>query len=67
MMVIKVTLHHIQMYGSGSTQALLPYICLLFPGFSNIYHFACVRRTALKLGCITNFNMLFLVMTFNLC
>ena len=53
-----------QMYGSGSTQAWLPYICLLFSGFSNVYHFACVWPTALKLGCITNFDVLFLVMGF---
>ena len=37
----------------------LPYICLLFSVFSNIYHFACVWPTALKLGCLTNFDMLF--------
>ena len=42
----------------------LPYICLLFSGFSNVYHSACVWPTALKLGCITNFDMLFLVMGF---
>ena len=43
----------------------LTYICLLFSGFSNVYHFACVWPTALKLGCITNFDMLrFLVMGF---
>ena len=35
-----------------------------FPGFSNVYHFACVWPTALKLGCITNFDTLFLVMGF---
>ena len=29
-----------------------------------MYHFACVWPTALKLGCITNFDMLFLVMGF---
>ena len=27
------------MYGSGSTQAWLKYICLLFSGFSNVCHF----------------------------
>ena len=37
--------------------------CLLFSGFSNVYHFACVWHTALKLRCI-NFDMLFLVMGF---
>ena len=42
----------------------LPYICLLFSGFSNVFHFACVWPTALKLGCITNFDMLFLAMGF---
>ena len=26
----------------------LPYICLLFSGFSNVYHFVCVWPTALK-------------------
>ena len=39
-------------------------ICLLFSGFSNVYHSACVWPTALKLGCITNFDILFLVMGF---
>ena len=43
---------------------LLPYICLLFSGFSNVCHFACVWSIALKLGCITNFDRLFLVMGF---
>ena len=38
--------------------------CLLFSGFSNVYHFACVWPTALKLGCITNFDMLFHVIGF---
>ena len=42
----------------------LPYICLLFWSFSNVYHSACVWPTALKLGCITNLNMLFHVMRF---
>ena len=32
--------------------------------FSNVYHFICVWPTALKLGCISNFDMLFLVMGF---
>ena len=36
-------------------------IHLLFSGFSNVYHFACVWPTALKLGCITNLDTLFLV------
>ena len=35
-----------------------------FSGFSNVYHFACVRPTALKLGSIANFDMLFLVIGF---
>ena len=43
---------------------LTKYICLLFSNFSNVYHFACVWPTALKLDCITNFDMLFLVMEF---
>ena len=30
--------------------------CLLFSGFSNVYHFACVWPMALKLDCITNFE-----------
>ena len=42
----------------------MPYIRLLFSGFSNVYHSMCVWPTALKLGCITNFDMLFLVMGF---
>ena len=37
--------------------------CLLFSGFSNVY-IPRVWLTALKLGCITNFDMLFLVMGF---
>ena len=41
-----------------------PYICLLFLGFSNVYHFVFVWPTTLKLGCITNFDMFFLVMGF---
>ena len=52
------------MYGSQSTRAWLPYICLLFSSFSNDYHSTCVWPTALKLGCFTNFDMLFLVMGF---
>ena len=52
------------MYGSGSTQACLPYICLLFSGFLNVCHFTCIWPRALKLGCITNIDMLFLVMGF---
>ena len=47
-----------------STAHALPYICLLFSGFSNVYHSACVWPTALKLGCINNFDMPFLVMGF---
>ena len=41
-----------------------PYICLLFFVFSNVYHFTCTWPRALKLGCITNVNMLFLTMGF---
>ena len=37
---------------------------LLFLGFSNVYHSACVWPTALKLGCVTNLDPLFLVMGF---
>ena len=33
--------------------------------FSNVYHFACVWPTALKLGCITKFDTFFLVMGFS--
>ena len=33
----------------------------LFSGFSNVYHSACVWSGILELGCITNFDMLFLV------
>ena len=36
----------------------------LFSSFSNVCHSACVWPTALKLGCISNFDMLFLVMGF---
>ena len=39
-------------------QHSLPYICLIFSGFSNVQHFACFWSTALNLGCITNFDML---------
>ena len=46
-------------------QVRLPYICLKFSGFSNVYHSACVWPAALKLECITNFDMLFLVMGFS--
>ena len=42
----------------------LPYICLLFSGFSNVCHFTCIWPRALKLGCITNVDMLFLTMGF---
>ena len=52
------------MYGSQSTQAWLSYVCLLFSCFSNIYHFVCVWPTALRLGCVTNLDTLFLVMGF---
>ena len=52
------------MYGSQAWVDWLPYNCLLFSCFSNVYHFTCVWPTALKLGCIANFDMLFLVMGF---
>ena len=41
-----------------------PYICHLFSGFSNVCHSACIWPTALKLGCVTNLDMLFLVLGF---
>ena len=50
--------------GSWCMAVLTAIHCLLFSGFSNAYNSACVWPTALKLGCITNFNMLFLVMGF---
>ena len=37
------------------------HLSLIF-GFSNVCHSACGWPTALKLGCITNFDALFLVM-----
>ena len=37
---------------------------LVFSGFSNVYYSACVWPTVLKLGCVTNFSTLFLVMGF---
>ena len=40
----------------------IQYICLLFSWFSNVCHSVYVWPTALQLGCITNFDMLFLVM-----
>ena len=36
----------------------------LFSSFSNVCHSACVWPTAQKLDCVTNFDMLFLVMGF---
>ena len=42
----------------------LPCICLLFSGFPNVCHFTCIWPRALKLGCITNVDMLFLTMGF---
>ena len=53
-----------QMYGSLSTQTWLPYICLLFSGFSNACHFACVCPTAQKRSRTTKFDVLFLMMWF---
>ena len=44
------------MYGSQAWVDWVPYI------FSNVCHFVCVWTTARKLGCITNLDMLFLVM-----
>ena len=40
------------------------YICLILLGFSDVCHSACVWPTALKPGCITNFDMLFSVTEF---
>ena len=42
----------------------LPCICLLFSVFSNVYHFTCIWPRALKLGCMTNVDMLFLTTGF---
>ena len=53
-----------QMQVKWQTFEKLPYICLLFSGFSNVCHSAAFWPTALKLGCITNFDMLSLVMGF---
>ena len=53
-----------EMYNSQAWVDWLPHICLLFSGFSNVCHSACVWPTALKLGCIANFDMLSLVMWF---
>ena len=50
------------MYGRQSVHLSLPYIFLLILFFSNVYHSTCVWPAALKLGCITNFDMLFLEM-----
>ena len=47
-----------------STHAWPSYICLIFSVFSNVYHSACVWPTALKLGCVTNLDPLFLEMGF---
>ena len=54
------------MYGSQGYSAMpdCHAFCLLLSGFSNVYHFACVWPTALKLGCVTNLDTLFLVMGF---
>ena len=50
-----------QMYGRQACVDPLPCICLLFSAFSNGCHFTC---RALKLGRITNVDMLFLAMGF---
>ena len=44
--------------------ARLSDICLLFSGFSNVCHSACFWPTFLKLGCITNYDTLILMMGF---
>ena len=46
----------------GTGRLATIHFCLLFSGFSNDYHSACVWPTALKLGCVTSFDMLFPVM-----
>ena len=40
------------------------HLSLIFLVVSNVCHSACVWPTALKLGCVTNFDMCFLVMGF---
>ena len=47
------------MYGSQSDHTFVSYI---FSDFSNVYYSAYISPTALKLGRIINFDMLFLVM-----
>ena len=51
----------------SNTISVLSYksnFALLLSGVSNAYHSVCVWPTALKLGCVTNFDMLFLVTWF---
>ena len=54
-----------QMYGMVVSLPMpdCHHLSLIF-GFSNVYHSACVWPTALKLGCVTNLDTLFLVMGF---
>ena len=59
-------------WGEGTCSLIKPYIffcCCLFIGLfiflSNVCHFTNVWPTALKLGSVTNFDMLFLLMGFN--
>ena len=52
------------MYGSQSTISFTAIHLFLFSGFSNVCHSACVWPTALKLGSVTNFDTLFLVIGF---
>ena len=47
-----------------STHAWLPLGCVLFSFFLNVCHSACIWSAALKLGYLTNLDMLFLVMGF---
>ena len=47
---------------ASENQHLLSYMYLLFLGISNVCHSTFVWPTFMKLGCITNFDMLFLVM-----
>ena len=53
-----------RMHGIQSTQASLPYICLLFSGSSSVCYIAGVCPKFLKVGCVTNVDKVFLVMRF---
>ena len=43
-------------------QLTTTHLSLILEFFKYLYHFACVWPTALKLGCVTNLDTLFLVM-----